>query len=169
MIYCRSYKLKIVTLSSTESEHVVLCDATTLAEWFLSLIKFMGIKWECVDIKQDNTSAIWLSQNEGNFARNKHLMIRRNKAREGVLNGITKITYTPTAAMVADLGTKPLPLRQMMIHMKNIGMAIVTRPNGLYTLGQIIIPAARLDPRRQIPATPPVPKNSAKGKALTDS
>lgn len=143
LIYCRSYKLKLVTLSSTESEHVVLCDATTLSEWLLAMLNFVGINVTFINVKQDNTSTIWLSENEGNFARNKHLLIRRNKAREGVISGIIKITYTPTEAMVADLGTKPLTLRQLLIHMTNIGMMIVTRPNGLYTLNRIVIPAAR--------------------------
>ena len=155
LVYCRSYKLKIITLSSTEAEHVVLCDATTLAEWFKCMLLFMGVNCHHIIIKQDNTSAIWLSENDGNFARNKHLLIRRNKAKEGVLNGTTKIVYTPTEAMLADLGTKPLPLRQMLLHMKNLGMMIVTRPNDLYTLGQITIPAPRPVRRRQVAVDTP--------------
>lgn len=153
-IYCRSYKLKLVTLSSTESEHVVLCDATTLSEWLLAMLNFVGIPTTFVSVRQDNTSTIRLSENEGNFARNKHLLIRRNKAKEGVLSGIIKITYTPTEAMVADLGTKPLALRQMLIHMFKIGMMVITRPNGLYTLNRIEIPTTRL-------VRPPVPKTPA--------
>ena len=31
IIYCRSYKLRIITLSSTESEFVAVCDASTLS------------------------------------------------------------------------------------------------------------------------------------------
>ena len=143
LVYCKSYKLKLVTLSSTESEHVVLCDAATLAEWLMSMLTFVGVRVPHIEVLQDNTSAIWLSENEGNFARNKHLLIRRNKAKEAVLCGIIKITYTPTATMVADLGTKPLTLRQMSIHMFNIGMMIVTRPNEVYTLSQIRVPALR--------------------------
>ena len=143
LIYCRSYKLKLVTLSSTESEHVVLCDAATLAEWLRSMLTFIGLSIPHIDVLQDNTSAIWLSENDGNFARNKHLLIRRNKAKEAVLNGTIKITYAPTATMVADLGTKPLTLRQMLIHMHNIGMMIVTRPGGVYTLSYIRVPALR--------------------------
>lgn len=143
LIYCKSYKLKLVTLSSTESEHVVLCDAATLAEWLIPMFTFMSIRAPYVDVLQDNTSAIWLSENEGNFARNKHILIRRNKAKEAVLNGIIKITYTPTATMIADLGTKPLTLRQMLIHMCNVGMMIVTRSDGSYTLNYIKIPALR--------------------------
>ena len=143
IVYCRSYKLKLVTLSSTESEHVVLCDAATLAEWLMSMLIFMAVKVPHIDVLQDNTSTIWLSENDGNFARNKHILIRRNKAKEAVLNGIIKITYTPTATMIADLGTKPLTLRQMLIHMHNMGMMIVTRPNDIYTLSHIHIPALR--------------------------
>ena len=156
ILYCRSYKLKIVTLSSTESEHVVLCDASTLAEWLTPQLQFMKVAVEKILVRQDNTSTIWLSENEGNFARNKHLLIRRNKAKEAVLNGTINIQYCPTETMLADLGTKPLSVRQLAIHMRNAGLMIVTRPNGVYTLGRIEVPAARVFNRRE-PVERPVP------------
>ena len=97
-----------------------------------------------------------MSENEGNFARNKHLLIRRNKAKEAVLNGTINIQYCPTETMLADLGTKPLSVRQLAIHMRNAGLMIVTRPNGVYTLGRIEVPAARVFNRRE-PVERPVP------------
>ena len=163
MIYCRSYKLKLITLSSTESEHVVLCDAATLSEWLLSMLGYFRFKNKFIRVYQDNTSAIWLSENEGNFARNKHLLIRRNKAREAVLNGTIDITYTPTEAMIADLGTKPLSLRMLLKHMSNIGMMIITRPHDIYTLSRIVVPAAR--PNRRPDTAPSAPPKGPKGAA----
>ena len=43
MIYVRSFKLKMITLSSTESEYIVLCEASTMAEWLKSLLLSFGI------------------------------------------------------------------------------------------------------------------------------
>ena len=76
MIYIRSYKLKLVTLSSTESEWTVLCEATQLAYWVKDLLANLGIIVGPVRICQDNTSAIWLTENGPTFARTKHLLIK---------------------------------------------------------------------------------------------
>jgi hypothetical protein len=143
MVYMRSYKLRLVTLSSTESEWTVLCDATTLAEWVKAMLESFGRKIDIVLIKQDNTSAIWLAENHGNFARTKHLLIKRNKAKEGILLNITRIVYTPTDTMAADMGTKVLMLRTILYYMNRIGMMVVTRPDGVYTLRAIEVPKAK--------------------------
>ena len=166
-IFCRSYKLKLITLSSTESEHVVLCDAATLAEWLLPMLHYFRFTTPVIKVKQDNTSAIWLSQNEGNFARNKHLLIRRNKAREAVMNGTIDITYTPTQAMIADLGTKPLSSRQLLLHMSNIGMMTVTRPSDIYTLRRIQVPAIMRKRKSEVRSVPPAAPTTPLKKDVT--
>ena len=150
MVYTRSFKLRIVTLSSTESEWVVLCEATTLAEWIKAMLQEFGIKLEHVIIKQDNTSTMDLATNGANFARTKHLLIKRNKAREGVLNGTTKLVYCATSIMSADVGTKVLTLREILKHLAAIGMKVITRPNGLYTLVNIQVPKAAVRPERRV-------------------
>ena len=38
-------------------------------------------------IYQDNTSTIWLTANEGNFVKNRHVKIRRNFVKEQVKKG----------------------------------------------------------------------------------
>ena len=63
--------------------------------------------------------------------------------------------------MVADLGTKPLSLRMLLKHMSNIGMMVVTRPNDLYTLSRITVPAAR--PNRRPDTAPAAPPKGPKG------
>ena len=55
MVYTRSFKLRIVTLSSTESEWVVLCEVTTLAEWIKAMLQAFGIKLEHVIMDQSRT------------------------------------------------------------------------------------------------------------------
>jgi len=145
IIYCKSYKLRLTTLSSTESEYVVMCDASTLAEWFMSILRFMRIKAERIDVAQDNTSTISWTEGDMTFARNKHLMIRRNKAKEAVVSGLIRVIHVPTERMLADLGTKPLPLRQLLTHMSNAGMMCLDRDGDGYRLRRIDIPIRRRD------------------------
>ena len=130
MVYVRSYKLKLITLSSTESEWVVLCEATALAQWIMSLFESFGYALKPIVVRQDNTSSVWLAEHGANFARTKHLLIKKNKAKEGILNGVIAVRFTPTEFMVADLGTKPLSLRILLLHLKNIGILIAVSENG---------------------------------------
>ena len=87
-----------------------------------------------------------LATNGANFARTKHLLIKRNKAREGVLNGTTKLVYCATSIMSADVGTKVLTLREILKHLADISMKVITHPKGLYTLVNIQVPKAAVRP-----------------------
>lgn len=148
LVYVRSYKLKLVTLSSTESEWVVLCEAACLAQWIMSLFDSFDYALKPIIVRQDNTSSIWLAEHGANFARTKHLLIKKNKAKESILNGTITIRFTPTEFMVADLGTKPLSRRILLLHLKNIGMLMAVSENGkLVRLDDIKVPAARVQRR----------------------
>ena len=74
----------------------------------------------------------------------KHLLVKKNKAKESVLNSDIDIKYCPTSAMRADLGTKPLSYRSIMVHLDDIGLMEVSRINGLYTLRRLGIPALKV-------------------------
>ena len=148
MVYVRSFKLKMITLSSTESEYIVLCEASTIAEWLKSLLLSFGIALRPILVRQDNTSAIWLAEHGANFARTKHLLVKKNKAKEAILNGIIHIKFTPTEYMIADLGTKPLSLRMLLLHLKNSGLFIPVINDGiLVSLNNVQVPAARIQRR----------------------
>ena len=163
LVYSRSFKLKLITLSSTESEWVVLCEATVLAEWIKSMLLTFNVELRPINVRQDNTSAIWLAEHGASFARTKHLLVKKNKAKEGILNGIITISYTPTECMIADMGTKPLSHRILKLHMKNSGYMVPIVENGrLIRILQIEVPASRKI-RKNIVALPvpiPIVKNT---------
>ena len=121
-IYFRSFKLKMVTLSSTEAEHVVLSEAATMVTWIKSILESMNMPCDNVITYQDNTSTIWMTANEGNFARNKHILIRRNFVKEAVLENTILVRYKPTEFMIADMGTKPLAKTQLLRFMSASGI-----------------------------------------------
>jgi hypothetical protein len=147
MIYIRSYKLKLVTLSSTESEWTVLCEATQLAYWVKDLLANLGIVVGPVRICQDNTSAIWLTENGPTFARTKHLLIKRNYSKEGILTNTTTVIFTPGESMQADMGTKPLAIRILKKLMKDCGLKIVATVDGVFKLLDINVPLAKVHER----------------------
>jgi hypothetical protein len=123
-IEARSYKMKIMALSPMEAEHVVLCDAATYETWVTDMMcKFEVSNVRPLKIFQDNTSTIWMTSNEGNFARNKHMLVRKNYVKEAVLDGVVKILYQPTECMTADMLTKPLPKALLYRHYNGVGMA----------------------------------------------
>ena len=123
MIDYECSKIKLTTLSSTESEHMALCAAATKAVWLTDMLKFMRVPLNGpIRVYQDNTSTIWLTANEGNFARNKHVLVRRNYVKEQIVDNVIKVLYKPTAEMTADMGTKPLPEKTLRRHMANMGM-----------------------------------------------
>ena len=99
-------------------------------------------------VHQDNTSAVWIVKNGGNWARTKHLLIRKNKAKESMLNGTINIQHCSTTIMRADMGTKPLSYRMIMAHLDGIGMMEVTRPGGKYTLSKLQVPAEKLKEKK---------------------
>jgi hypothetical protein len=121
-IFFRSFKLKLTTLSSTESEHVALCEAATLAVWLRSALNSFGYGDRVIKAYQDNTSTIWMTANQGNFARNKHLLIRRNYVKEQVLAGVLTVQYRATTSLPADMGTKPKARKPLQRDMMLTGM-----------------------------------------------
>ena len=122
-VSAKSTKIKITTLSSTESEGVVLCEATTYARWIRDMLKHLGHEMKTpTRLFMDNESAILLADKDGSFARNKHVMIRRNYTREGIQEHIVKPVHKATGKMVADMCTKIKPTSKLLVDMAASGM-----------------------------------------------
>jgi hypothetical protein len=66
LVYWRSYKLKLITRSSSESEFVVLEESATYALWFINLLKDFGIEIDGpLTIFQDNKSTMIIALKGG--------------------------------------------------------------------------------------------------------
>jgi hypothetical protein len=138
VIWVRSYKVKMITLSSTETEFCVVSDLTKIAKYVNEMCDFIGIPVRPCEVLQDNTSAIWLSSNEGSFTRTAHLLIRRNYVKEAILEGEITIVHLPTASMYPDILTKPNHTEEEIArHLSAMGMStasagkIVDQPGGV--------------------------------------
>jgi hypothetical protein len=85
-VFSRSFKLKSITRSSTESELYALEEATTYAIWWKNLLTELRVitKERPIVVYQDNLSTIILGTNGGSFKRTKHLIIRESFVREKI-------------------------------------------------------------------------------------
>jgi hypothetical protein len=85
----------------------------------------MGTPARPTELIQDNTSAIWLSNNDGSFARNAHLISRFNFVKEAVRDGEIVIKYVNTSDMYPDLLTKPgHSIEEIHRHLQAMGMTM---------------------------------------------
>lgn len=117
-IHCRSFKIKLVTRSSTESELFALEEATTYAGWLKMLLRDLGVaSWnEPILTHQDNKSAIIIAKHGPSFKRFKHMLVRKAFVKERITCGDIVLDYLKTDLMVADMLTKPLNGIQLSQH-----------------------------------------------------
>ena len=125
-IHARSSKCKLTTLSSTETESVALCEAATYAYWVRAMLFDFGYRLtKPIKTHQDNDATVYLTSRDGNLSRNKHVMIRRNFAKEAVDQDIIRLVRCSTDVMPADAMTKPKTPRALKEDMKIIGLEVI--------------------------------------------
>jgi hypothetical protein len=108
-IVSKSFKLKLVTRSSTESELLVLDEAVTYSLWLTSLLRdLIPTARPPVTIFQDNKSTMALVMSGGSFNRSKHIINKYAFVKQHLDLGDIKLEYCPTESMLADMLTKPL-------------------------------------------------------------
>jgi hypothetical protein len=108
-IFSKSYKFKLVTRSSTESEMVCLDEAVTYAIWLTSLLRDFKFSIKLpVKMLQDNLSTIGIVLNGGTFARTKHMITKYGYIKQHVDLGNISLEHCRTQVMAADMVTKPL-------------------------------------------------------------
>jgi len=101
--------MKLVTLSSTESEYVALCLAVKEAVYLRGLLNSIGFKQHGPTvIYEDNQSTIKMVYNDLNHQTTKHIAPKYHYTKEQVQRNIVKIEYIPTEEQLADLLTKAL-------------------------------------------------------------
>ncbi|XP_051166009.1 uncharacterized protein LOC127284555 [Leptopilina boulardi] len=106
-----SCKQKTIALSSTEAEYMGLAEITKEAIYLRGFLLEFGFRGpEAVKISNDNMGALKLSENPVFHTRSKHIDVRHHFIQDSLKNGLIKINYLPTEAMVADILTKGLPV-----------------------------------------------------------
>ena len=109
-LFCKSFKQRLNTKSSTEGEIVGASDFFPNTLWTKMFMEAQGYRIQDAFFEQDNESAIRLETNgrASAGAKSRHIHIRYFWIKDRAsAEGIT-IRHCPTLAMLADFFTKPL-------------------------------------------------------------
>ena len=120
-VFSRSTKLRLITLSSTESELLIVSDSTCYILWWIALLTVLGCPCrKSVTVVQDNQSAMLKQNGHASFRRSKHIIVRDSFIKEHIDDGKIVLKYIPTEDMCADMLTKPLERRLFNRHVKTM-------------------------------------------------
>ena len=120
-IYAKSWKIKMITRSSSETELVALEESSTFPSWLRQLMNDMHLEINGKHIiHQDNKSTMLLASNGGSFGRTKHLIIKKSFVKQGLAKGEFAICYLPTKDMLADWFTKPMTAAEHLRFLKEL-------------------------------------------------
>jgi hypothetical protein len=101
---------QIVALSTTEAELMALASCCCEVVWARKLAVELGFpQLKPTDIYEDNTGCIALANNMHLRGRSKHVALRVCFIQQLIQDGIINAKQCPTAAQIADIGTKALP------------------------------------------------------------
>ena len=109
-IYSGSWKQKMVTQSSTESEVVGVHDVLPQILWTKKFLEDQGMSIKETVLYQDNMSSMLLERNgqQSSTKRTKHMDIWYFYVSDHVQNKTLSLKHCPTEEMLADYFTKPL-------------------------------------------------------------
>ncbi|KPM35769.1 hypothetical protein AK830_g10805 [Neonectria ditissima] len=121
-----SRKQKTIAKSSTEAEYYALSMATCEAIWIRNFMEEIGFPLDKpIVLYEDNNGANKLAHNPEFHARTKQINVEYHHTREAVEQGLIRIEYRQTTAMVADGLTKPLPRPGFESFIKMLNMTTV--------------------------------------------
>lgn len=120
VIYSKSKKLPLITLSSTESELVAAHEAMKFVMFIKELMTQVGIKVDTPVLFEDNLSTINLLKHGSEKIKNKHINVKYFFSKELIESNQIRVQYLPTDEMIADGLTKILTGTKLMKFTSNI-------------------------------------------------
>ncbi len=89
---------------------MALVEAVKESIWLRQLLHDLGsTQAEATLIAEDNQAAMRVAEHDTLHDRSKHIAIRYHFTRDKVAENVVKLFYVPTANMLVDCMTKPLP------------------------------------------------------------
>ena len=121
-----SKKQNTVALSTAEAEYVAAAACCSQMLWIKQQVRDFGIKFDCVPIYCDNTSAICISKDPVHHSKVKHIHIRHHFLKDNVDQGYIKLEFCETEKQIADILTKPLSRERFEKLRMELGMIKLT-------------------------------------------
>ena len=109
LVFSSSWKQKLVTRGSTESEVVGVFDVLPQVLWTKKFLEDQGVEVKETILYQDNMSSMLLERNgrQSSMKRTKHMDIHYFYVSEHIQNKTISLKHCPTEEMLADYFTKP--------------------------------------------------------------
>jgi hypothetical protein len=105
----------LVTLSTTEAEHISAVEAGKEILWMHQFMGELGYEISGPSLlRMDNQSAISVSKNPEHHGKMKHLSLCLFWLRDAVQDGLISPTFVRTEDMAADIFTKPLDRMKLL-------------------------------------------------------
>jgi hypothetical protein len=128
----KASKQRTVTTSTTEAEFLAVSEAGKTLIWWKRILDGIGFKAShLIPIQCDNSQTVRLLTIDDAAINTKlrHVDIHRHWMREKIQNGDLQIEWVPTAEMIADGLTKPLPRQKHqhfveLLRLRDIGHLI---------------------------------------------
>jgi hypothetical protein len=120
LVSWQSKRQKTVALSSTEAEYMAMTDGVREGLYVFNFLSEMFQVSEPMELKYDNQGAGYLSLNEINNTRSKHIDVRYHFIRTMVVKGRILPVYVHTSANLADALTKPLDKILFNMHLPGL-------------------------------------------------
>lgn len=122
-LHFSSLKQKLIVKSSTEAELVSVSDMLSEILWLCRFLKALSCPAK-ITLHQDNSSTIcMINSGSPTNPRTRHIDVRYFFVKQHVDSGLIKVVHCPTADMLADILTKPLPtdrFHQVLSHFYSI-------------------------------------------------
>ncbi|GJU42259.1 retrovirus-related pol polyprotein from transposon TNT 1-94 [Tanacetum coccineum] len=117
-----SKKHDCVSISTAESEYVVVSCCCAQVLWMRTQLTDYGFFYDKVPIYCDSKSAIAISCNPVQHTRTKHIDVRCHFIKDHVEKGTIELYFVGTEFQLADLFTKSLPEARFKFLVEKLGM-----------------------------------------------
>ena len=104
-----SKKQPTVALSSSEAEFMAATESVKDVKFLRLLLEELGFpQSKATKVLEDNNGCIFMSKNQGQHKKAKHINYRQHFIKDAVKDGDVDLTYVATKDQAADVLTKPL-------------------------------------------------------------
>lgn len=117
----RSQKIGTVVMTTCAAEYIALSNTAQHLQWLRELLSEITGKPPPPSLLQgDNSSSQTTANSAGPTKRSKYISIRYHYIRDQIRRGEIKLQHVPSAKLIADIFTKPLPRTQFSYLAKQI-------------------------------------------------